>query len=465
MTATLLGLDLGTSTFKASAYRVTGEQLGTIAVPTPWRSASSGAEMEAGDFADAVRALVDECASAHGQGRVAAIGVTGMAETVFTELSDGRLLPARAWNQQHGRQPQLPDGDVFAATGLLDPARTPAVELRRVSEAGETVRSWNGVPELAVQVLGGAAIAERSLAARTGLIDVRTGDWSPALLGWAGLDASTTPDLLPAGEVCGIASIPAPCAGAALTVAGHDHVVAALGAGAYGDANVFDSLGTGEALIAQLDRNPDGVDLPMVDRFKAAGFNVGLGLEEQDLIALAGLGTGNRFNLLLTSLSECGFSREEVMSAEGGRCSDTQRATQQLPSHVADLLETLFGARWQDLRTAGAATSVIRDAILDLPSARALWWAAVSRASRNARSSLDALAELLPGATLRVAAGGWLNNAGIRAVRQRVLGPFDVPAVSQCGTRGAALLAGLAAGLYPSRADFPILASTPGATQ
>jgi hypothetical protein len=76
-------------------------------------------------------------------------------------------------------------------------------------------------------------------------------------------------------------------------------------------------------------------------------------------------------------------------------------------------------------------------------------------AAEVARNSLMSLFELLPHLGRLVATGGWLGNSGIRRTREAVLGPFEVPEVIQCGTRGAALLGVRAGGLSPAAFHLP----------
>jgi len=447
--AVLLGVDLGTSSFKASAYDEAGEHLGTVSCPTPWRATAAGSELDPRGFGRAVRELVAACADAHaGGGPVAAIGVTGMAETMFVETVDGTVHPARAWNEQRPLPAELPDAALLARTGLLDLGRTPAVVLRRAAEAGTPVRGWSGLPDRAVGVLGGDVVAERSLTSRSGLVDVLTGTWSTPLCAWAGVADLELPSLIAAGTAAGACDLPGRCAGAVLTVAGHDHLVAGVGADAAADDVVFDSLGTGEAIIARIVRDHAVLGADDVARFLRAGFNVGLGLEDRDGVALAGLGTGTRLRILLGALAERGFPREELL--RGGPSG----AVTPLPPEALDLVETLGGPDWSTLRA--AAAPILAGLAPDLAEARAVWWAAVARVTRNAQDALAALARLVPGASRVVAAGGWLGDPGIRALRERLLGPFGVPPVEQSGTRGAALLAGVAAGIHP-RSELPAL--------
>lgn len=455
--STLLGLDLGTSSFKVSAYRDSGEHLGTVTRPTPWRSVPSGPELDPRIFADAVRTMVEQCVVTHANGGIAGIGVTGMAETAFIQTSDGVRHPARAWNG-HRESTALPEPALFEVTGLLDASRTTAVELRRVTDAGGRIRDWTGVPEFAVQVLGGAAVAERSLASRSGLVDVRAGAWSTPLLEWAGVSEAEQTPLTPAGSAAGV--VPTGWgAGAVLTAAGHDHVTGAVGAGAADGRTVFDSLGTGEGIVARVAADPSALSADRLRALTSAGFNVGLGVDDADVVALAGLGSGNRFNLLLSALADSGFARDDVLLAAARPPGDPESLTNGLTAEAADLVEVLGGADWQQLR--GTAAVVVGRAVPDLVTARRLWWSAVARITSNARDAIGAARRLVPTATRLVAAGGWLGNPGVRAVRTTMLGEFEIPPVAQAGTRGAALLAGLAAGVYATRDGFPSLTDIP----
>ena len=456
--STLLGLDLGTSSFKVSAYDVRGTLRGTVSRATPWRDAPAGQELDPDDFGVAVQELVDECAERFAHGSVAACGVTGMAETMFVDTADGARLPARAWNQRGSAVPPDPLPPEFARTGLIDSARTPLVELRRLTRTGVAVTAWTGLPEQAVRVLGGRRAAERSLAARTGLIDVPSGGWGSELIAWAGVAGADPPPLVSASSPVGTIRR-GRAAGAVLAIAGHDHVTASVGADAGDGSVVFDSLGTGEALITRVADSTEDISEEDVARFVAAGYNLSFGLRENDVIAFGGLGTGNRYNVLLDALESAGYARADVYDEHFAPAGGAQRdSAERQPAELADILDRAFGPDWQALKNSGDATAAVQRAVADIDDARSLWWAAVLRSGRTARVSLDALFSLVPHRDRVVAAGGWLANAGIRRVRARTMGAFDVPDVAQAGTRGAALLAGLAAGVYASSAELPPLA-------
>jgi glycerol kinase len=56
-----------------------------------------------------------------------------------------------------------------------------------------------------------------------------------------------------------------------------------------------------------------------------------------------------------------------------------------------------------------------------------------------------------------VVTGGWARSHALLEVKRGVLGPLRTPAVTEAGARGAALLAGLAAGVYAGRHELPPL--------
>lgn len=96
------------------------------------------------------------------------------------------------------------------------------------------------LPELVVHHLTGHVVGEPTTAGTTGLVDIATGAWSPALAAGAGLDPGVLPEIRPAGTPVGAwQGVPVHLVG------GHDtaSAVAAMGAGA-GRHPAFVSAGT-----------------------------------------------------------------------------------------------------------------------------------------------------------------------------------------------------------------------------
>ena len=88
------------------------------------------------------------------------------------------------------------------------------------------------IAEYAVVLLGGDEACELSLASRTGWLDIQHQAWWPAALDFSGATEELMPPLVRAGEPLGrVTEGPDRLRGAILTLAGHDHQAAALGAG------------------------------------------------------------------------------------------------------------------------------------------------------------------------------------------------------------------------------------------
>ena len=95
-------------------------------------------------------------------------------------------------------------------------------------------------------------MSELSLASRTGWLDLARRDWWDEALAWSGARRPLLPELVASGEPVGTAhdrwGVPG-LGGAALTVAGHDHQAAAIGADAARVHAELDSCGTAEAYV------------------------------------------------------------------------------------------------------------------------------------------------------------------------------------------------------------------------
>lgn len=427
--ALLAGVDVGTTRIKAGLVDVAGHECGHASVPTRWRRLATGADADPDDFLHSVRQVLAELLAAAPPGEILGVGVTSMAETAILLDRDGRAIgPAVAWFDrraaaEHSRlAAELSAAEIGRRTGLT-PGQIPTIAtlrwlvreypaLRQASQA-LTVAEW------VVYGLGGAAAAEASLASRTGALSVAEREWWPDAIRWAGLSGSIFPGIRAAGtswgQVSGTASGLGRLAGATLTVAGHDHVVASVGSGVTRSRQATDSCGTAEALIRPL------VAGPAVD--PAAGIPDGISTGWHVLpghyCLLSGLRLGIDFIPLLDRLGA---------PAAHGRT--------QLDEPVLAMLD------------AGGTTA-------GLPAAARQWHDALAASVRQVARSLDRLQRLGgPLAEVRIS-GGWAANPVLRRLKAACFPSPVYPDIAEAGIRGAALLAGLAAGVYPAASAFP----------
>jgi glycerol kinase len=262
MTA-LLALDQGTSSSRAMVFSRDGRLLAvaqrelTQHFPQPGWVEHDAAEIWAGQ-----RACAQEAVARAGV-PIAAIGITNQRETVvlWDRQTGQPLHHALVWQdrrtaafcdelKQQGHEPR-----VRALTGLvLDPYFS-ATKLRWLldhlpgararAERGElafgTVDSW-----LLWQLSGGAVHAtDVTNASRTLLFDIHRGDWSDELLGLFGIPRALLPEVRPSAAAFGVAAE----FGAPITGIAGDQQAALFGQAALRPGQAKNTYGTGCFLL------------------------------------------------------------------------------------------------------------------------------------------------------------------------------------------------------------------------
>jgi sugar (pentulose or hexulose) kinase len=439
----LVGIDVGTTSCKAAVVRADdGVEAAHGAVPTPWTVVPSGAELAPARLLDAALAAAAEALAAAPDGPVLGVGVTSMAETgVLLDRHARPVAPAIAWHDARGEAEaarlaaDLGAERFSARTGLpvralFSSAKYAWLRANHPEVAG-AVR-WLGVAEWVVHGLGGQQVAELSLASRTGLLDLERRAWWEEACAWAGAPPGLLAELVQAGSPAGRADgarLPR-LAGATLTVAGHDHLSASVGAGATRPGDLFDSSGTAEALIRAV---PPPVAPADVARLVAGNVTVGWHVlpGQHALLGASRAGLGLRRFLDLLGVDE------------QGRAELDRAAAAAPPGSGGLAVRDVFGE-----------TAALEGIGAD-PAPALVWRAALEAVTQRA-AELRAHIESVAGPSRRlVLAGGWARSPAARSVKRALLGPFEWPRVTEAGARGAALLAGVAAGRYAGIGDLP----------
>ena len=421
----LLGLDVGTTSVKAAAYDEQLRELAHGRAPTPW----VGSELDPHALLDA--ALEAAGAALPGGAAAAAIGVAGMAETGVLVDDDARpVVPSIAWHDPRGAEEaerlaaELPD--FSAHTGL--PATTLCTLAKYAwmrahwADAARGTR-WINVAEWIVQGLGGSREAESSLASRTGFYDLHTGGvWEPALR-WCGAPDGLAPPHVPAGTPLGRATrasggasrrdILARLDGAVLAVGGHDHLAAAVGAGAAGEGDVLDSCGTAEAILRATPPLPPDV----IRRAVAEGFTVGWHAIAGRFVLQGAVWAGEALQAVCDLVGVPSEARDELEAA----ALDADPGTLALHGLDDDTL-TITGL------TGGASPGALYRAVLE-------------RIGADGASVLARMEALAGPARRLVVTGGWAEGVAAQAVKRAHLGAFEHDREIFAGARGAAMAA------------------------
>ena len=87
-----------------------------------------------------------------------------------------------------------------------------------------------------------------------------------------------------------------------------------------------------------------------------------------------------------------------------------------------------------------------------------MWRAAIDTVAREVQELIAHIDEVAGPHTKVVVTGGWARDAAVFDAKRR-LGAIEAPPVAEAGCRGAALLSGVAAGLYASADDLPAVSA------
>ncbi len=274
----LLGLDVGTTSVKAGLFDGTGRQLAAgvreyrISHPAPDR-----AELDPETYWTATGAAVREVLASAGvePGRVAAIAVSSQGETVIPVDAAGRPLgPALVWldNRSAAEARELSarfdDATVYDHTGV--PAMAPTWSAckilwwrRNEPALFAATERFLLVEDFILHRLTGRFVTDGSVQCTTLLYDIREHGWWGPLLEAVGIGPERLPELVAPGSVVGTL---APGAATALGLPPTVRVVAGgmdQGAGAIGVGNIESGIvseSTGGALTLQASIERHGGD-------------------------------------------------------------------------------------------------------------------------------------------------------------------------------------------------------------
>ncbi|WP_182422080.1 FGGY-family carbohydrate kinase [Aureimonas sp. ME7] len=272
--AVLLGVDIGTTNVKVVALRSEGDVVGVARRPMGvLRSGPGLSDFDiAGldrDLPGAVREALSLAESRMGlRPEVAAIAIASIGESfVGLDAAGRRITGCPTWFDRRTRNRRadwgLSEEDWFDATGMVDDDIYTAYRLPFLRESEpalfERVVHWLMVADYVVYRLCGERVSNPSLAARSGLADRATGDWSQRILAHAGIEEASLPTLLPAAHRAGRLTAEAAEGlglppGVPVINAGHDHPCAGLACGLHRPGPIIDSTGTSEAIKTVVDR-------------------------------------------------------------------------------------------------------------------------------------------------------------------------------------------------------------------
>lgn len=456
--ALLIAIDAGTTGVRSMAVDEAGSEVAYAYRSFPQHFPGPGlVEHDPNDIWDATVATLDElCASlrALDDGQmpaVAAIGITNQRETVvaWDRRSSQPLARALVWQDVRtaSRCEELESaghlGEVRRRTGLvLSPyfSGTKAEWLLRdgrVSASADlalgTVDSW-----LMWRLSGGSAfVTDPTNASRTLLYDINDGAWSAPMCDLLSVPMQALAEIHPsAGRFCVTADTTALGPGIAISGVAGDQQAALFGQGCHDVGMAKNTYGTGSFVLMNVgDRCPEPVD----GLLTTVAWDLGSG----PTFALEGsiFATGSAVGWLTDVLAGANDANEIEMLA---RSVADSAGVVVVPAFAG------LGSPWWD-PTARGAIMGLTFATTPAHIARATI-ESMALQTRDVVETMSAVAGRQI-AELRIDGGAAVNNLLCSIQADQLGAPVSRPIVTETTALGAAMLAGLAEGVWSSPAE------------
>ncbi len=453
----LVGVDAGTTNTKAVVVDAEGNVAAVASEPTPIAYPQPEWAEYQGEslWQGSARAIRGALAQLDRRDRVVGVAFASMAETAVPLDAAGEATgPAIAWFDRRSRAEAAAVAErigadrLFAIAGL---APNPIFGLckllwqrRHRPEAFARTAKWLNVADYLAWRLCGEMATDYSLACRTYALDIRALEWSDDVLGAMAVDPGLMAPLLASGRRLGTVSPEAAAAtglprGCAVAVGGHDHVVGALAADAMRPGVLLCSTGTTEAQLM-------GLAAPARDpALGRSGYSQGVIVVDAPVWFVVG-------GLSTAGASVDWFRRTLADGADYATLIEEAAATPPGSLGAGFLPQLRLGTPPQPDSYArgaffGLSTDITRGCLF-----RAVLEGMAADTQRCALAMAH-LAQAPPPDAIRVI-GGLTRNPLYMRIKASLLGrPITVIELPDAVAMGAALLAGIGAGVYRDLAD------------
>jgi len=465
MKQALIGIDIGTTSIKAVAFGVNGDELSKATTPTRTHSPKAGWSYfdPAEIWADICAVLRKVLANLPAEIEPAGVAFTSFGETaaplsregqpVYDMISwfDARTQVQADWwaetvgEERTSRITGLPVKPVFGILKLLWLRENEPQKFAQID-------CWLNTADYGAYRLCGARATDYSLASRMMVLDLQKRAWSQPLLDAIDLPQSILAELLPSGTLLGYVHAEAAREtglpqGLPVSCGGHDHICAALALGITNAGDIFHSMGTAEAVMV-LTKEP--VPDPAITK---QGVGQGIHVYPNRSYAMCGLqfagGSMDWVRRLLFA-----EKRGDNLGSDEGSYPQMVDAARAVPPGAEGVffLPHLLRANPPavDLKSRGAFIGMSREM-----SKGHLARAVFEGLAYEAQQSQDVMKDvLLVAMTQMIATGGGTRNDLLMQIKSDLVGrPITMPNVDEATCLGAAILAGVGAGVYRNFED------------
>lgn len=457
----LLGIDVGTSGCKTAVFSEKGLQLSLAYEEYDYQHPRPGwAELDARQIWEQIARSIRKVVSASGGTRdaIQAICVSSLGEAVVPVNARREILGPSVLNFDTRGDEYLPalktsiaperhyaiNGNTIGSPYTLTKLKWLKEHQPDLYNRADSFLHWSGFVSF---MLGADQHVDFSLANRTLLFDLDKADWSDELLDWAGLDRSKLPPTVASGQVVGSVSRAAAeelnlRAGTPIISGGHDQVSNAVGCGVTEPGRAMYGMGSYLCMVPVFSKRPEGQG--MIER--------GLNTEHHAVPGQFVSFIYNQGGILVKWLRDT-FAAAEHKSAKAAGQDIYPLLFSEMPEDPSGVVVlphfTITGPPHFISDSKGVLAG------LKLETSRGeILKGILESTTFYLRESI----ETLPGAGIHIneycAVGGGSKSAQWVQICADILGrPFVRPQNNEAGVLGAAILAGVGCGVFPTIRD------------
>ncbi len=456
----LLGIDVGTTGCKAVAFNEEGEIIASAYREYPLHSPQPGwAELDGNEVWNDVKSCIQQVAPETSPDPITALAVSCQGEAVSYMDEKGEILHNALVSFDNRTEPYVPRWEekfgrkkIFEVTGQPLAALFTALKLQWMKdhhpEVLDKTKLLLGFEDLVMFRLGMEPVTDYTLAARTLLFDVPNADWCDEFLEFAGVSRDQMPIPKPSGTLIG--TVPDSIAGelglpkgVKVVTGGHDQPCQMLGSGV-NQANMASyGIGTVECIAPAFSELL--INDTMLDSNICIYHNTCPGLYTSLVYNFTGgcLYRWYRDTFGQDELRRADASGRDVYDILSEEASDKPTNLLVLPHF------TTSGVPHFDTATKG----VILGLRLDTTKGE-ITRAILEGITYEMRLCLELLREAGGQVDILRATGGGAKSPYWMQIKADIMGiPLAVPAVSEAGCLGCAILAGTATGVYSSASE------------
>jgi xylulokinase len=452
----LLGIDVGTSGCKAAVFSEDGRLLGWAYEEYDYQRPRSGwAELDSLQVWRQIKRTIGKAVADAKSDPVKALCVSSLGETVVPVTTDRKILGPALLNFDvrgeeyldelrdliHDEQLYQINGNTLGNQYSLTKLKWLKKHQPDLYQQTDIFLLWSGFVSF---MLGADAKVDYSLANRTLLFDIESNDWSDEMLELAQLEREKLPLAIPSGVVIGsvagtIAEELGLPAGIPIISGGHDQCCNGIGCGVIAPGQAMYGMGTYLCLMPVFERRPEAAG--MIER--------GLNTEHHAVPGHYVTFLYNQGGSLVKWFRNT-FAFAEYQQARASGKDLYAALLSEMPEDLSRIMVLPHFAITGPPQFIADSCGVVAGLKLETTRGEILK-SLIESMTFYIRESLENLPEAgIEVADFRAVGGGSKSDAWIQ-ISADILGrPFVRPKIYEAGVLGAAILAGVGCGVFPS---------------